>query len=91
MLKCYFSKMPPIRGKTSEVWNHFTVEEYQKAKCDHCNVLISTAGGSLNNLKRHMKAKHFTVPLNRNESVINNGQYQSIIVCFIKYLNKYSL
>ena len=59
--------MAPQRSKTSEVWNHFTECDYQKAKCGYCSVILSTSGGSLSNLKRHMKSKHCTIPLNTNE------------------------
>jgi len=55
--------MPLIKKKTSLLWNHFTEIGYQKAKCDYCGVGISISGGALNNLKRHMTAKHVTISL----------------------------
>lgn len=58
--------MAPHRSKTSEMWNHFIQVEYQKAKCGYCSAILSTSGGSMNNLKRHLKTKHCTIPLNRN-------------------------
>lgn len=59
--------MPYYRGKTSEIWNHFEAIESSKAKCGYCSIQLSTAGGSLSNLKRHLTAKHPTVTLNRNQ------------------------
>ncbi|KAF0749845.1 zinc finger BED domain-containing protein 1-like, partial [Aphis craccivora] len=60
--------MPYYRGRTSELWNHFEPVEGDKAKCGYCSIKLSTAGGSLNNLKRHLLARHPTVTINRNES-----------------------
>jgi len=65
--------MPYYRGRTSEIWNHFVTVEGGKAKCGYCSMQLSTAGGSLNNLKRHLTAKHPTVTLNRNESNQQRG------------------
>ncbi|KAL4141993.1 hypothetical protein QTP88_004525 [Uroleucon formosanum] len=39
--------MAPHRSKTSEVWNHFTECEYQRAKCGYCSVILNTSGVSL--------------------------------------------
>lgn len=58
--------MAPHRVKSSEVWNHFIEHEYQKSKCDYCSSIISTSGGSLNNLRRHLKTIHPTISLDRN-------------------------
>lgn len=69
--------MPPIRGKSSAVWNHFTQEVNEKAKCGHCSLLLSYAGGSISNLKRHLVTKHATIPLDRtahNTNNIDNGK-----------------
>lgn len=65
--------MAPHRGKTSELWNHFIQIENQKAKCGYCSVIISLSGGSLSNLKRHMKSKHYTIPLNTNQRLAADG------------------
>lgn len=70
--------MAPHRSKTSEVWNHFTEIEYQKAKCGYCSIILSTAGGSLSNLKRHMKSKHYTIPLNTNQRNATEGLCNSV-------------
>ncbi len=67
--------MAPHRVKSSEVWNHFTQSEYQKAKCDYCSSILSTSGGSMNNLWRHLKTVHSTIPLNRNQRNLIVGQY----------------
>lgn len=67
--------MAPHRSKTSEIWNHFTEVEYQKSKCDHCSAVISTSGGSLGNLHRHMKLKHITIPLKRNDTNFADGLF----------------
>jgi len=60
--------MPYYRGRTSETWNHFEPVDGNKAKCGYCSVHLSISGGSLNNLKRLLTAKHPTVSINRNES-----------------------
>ncbi|KAH8280579.1 hypothetical protein KR018_010984 [Drosophila ironensis] len=46
------------KRKYSEIWNHFDHLDNSKAKCMHCNAIISFAGGSQGNLSRHLKNKH---------------------------------
>ncbi|KAL4085334.1 hypothetical protein QTP88_027193 [Uroleucon formosanum] len=69
--------------QTSEVWNHFTECEYLKAKCGYCSIILSTSGGSLSNLKRHMKSKHCTIPLNTNERNATEGPSRTDTVSHI--------
>ncbi|KAE9525642.1 hypothetical protein AGLY_014169 [Aphis glycines] len=69
-----YNKMPLYNGKTSEVWNHFLTTEDNKAKCGYCSIKLSFSGGNTANLKRHLLAKHSTVPLNRGSSSINQRQ-----------------
>lgn len=64
--------MPPIRGKSSAIWNHFTQVNNEKAKCGHCSRLLSYSGGTISNLKRHMDAIHPTIPLERTAKNINS-------------------
>lgn len=55
--------------KRSEVWNHFEQTDNQnKVKCCYCKDLVSITGGSTGNISRHMKRKHSTIPLRRNET-----------------------
>lgn len=72
--------MATQRAKTSEVWNHFTEIEHEKAQCGYCSAKISTARGSLNNLRRHMKSKHALIPLNTNTRNATEG------LCIKKYI-----
>lgn len=65
--------MPYIRGRTSELWNHFEPSGGDKAKCGYCSCQLSIVGGSLNNLKRHLLAKHPTVQIIRNPSNQQRG------------------
>lgn len=44
--------------KISALWSHFDEFGSQKAKCKYCSSVLSISGGSVNNLKRHLKAKH---------------------------------
>jgi len=76
--------MPYYRGRTSELWNHFEPVEGDKAKCGYCSIKLSTAGGSLNNLKRHLLARHPTVTINRNES----NQHRGTLIFLFVMLNK---
>ncbi|XP_025412101.1 zinc finger BED domain-containing protein 1-like [Sipha flava] len=79
--------MPYYRERTSELWNHFEPVEGDKAKCDYCSMKLSTAGGSLNNLKRHLLARHPTVTINRNESNQQRGTFISLFVMLNKNNN----
>lgn len=38
-----------------------------KAKCRYCRAALSTSSGSTENIRRHFKGKHPTVPLGRVE------------------------
>ncbi|XP_063892271.1 E3 SUMO-protein ligase ZBED1-like [Helicoverpa armigera] len=49
--------------KRSAVWNHFVEVEPKKAKCLYCANILTTSGGNVGNLGRHLKSKHPTVPL----------------------------
>ncbi|CAI6374042.1 unnamed protein product [Macrosiphum euphorbiae] len=44
--------------KKSDVWNHFTLLDNEKAKCSYCSIEYSFKGGSTANLSRHLKRKH---------------------------------
>lgn len=44
--------------KKSDVWNHFTTLDNEKAKCSFCSTEYSFKGGSTANLSRHLKRKH---------------------------------
>lgn len=49
-------------AKRSLVWNNFKNWGAKKATCRHCLAQISYNGGSVGNLKRHMKLKHPFIP-----------------------------
>lgn len=78
--------MPYYRGKTSEVWNHFVVMADDKAKCGYCSSKLSFSSGNTANLKRHLMAKHPTVPLNRCDS--SRNQREGNILMFLMFLYK---
>jgi len=44
--------------KKSDVWNHYTVINSEKAKCSYCSNSVSYKGGSTTNLNKHLKRKH---------------------------------
>lgn len=46
--------------RTSTIWYHFKKTEGNKAECNTCKTVLSTAGGSYGNLRRHFKSKHPT-------------------------------
>lgn len=53
--------------KRSHLWTLFTVLPDNKAKCGFCYQILSYKGGSTTNLSRHMKLKHPTVQIDRND------------------------
>lgn len=55
---------PTPRRTSSDIWYHFTKFD-KKGKCHYCQQIISCPSGSSSNLKRHLKSKHPTVPLER--------------------------
>lgn len=54
------------KAKTSDVWYHFEKND-KRAKCRYCQTNLSISSGSSSNLKRHLKSKHPTIPLHREE------------------------
>lgn len=44
--------------RTSDVWNHYSVINNEKAKCSYCTNSFSYKGGSTANLSKHLKRKH---------------------------------
>uniref|UniRef100_A0A182XPF9 BED-type domain-containing protein n=1 Tax=Anopheles quadriannulatus TaxID=34691 RepID=A0A182XPF9_ANOQN len=51
---------------SSSIWDHFT-RNGTKAKCRYCYNEIAFTKGSTSNLKRHMKAKHPSISLERQQ------------------------
>lgn len=47
--------------KKSAVWLHFTPVSDVKAKCNLCKTIYSYRGGSVSNLRKHLKTKHGSV------------------------------
>lgn len=47
-----------MEKKSSDIWNHFSVINSEKAKCSYCSNPISYKGGSTTNLSKHLKRKH---------------------------------
>lgn len=47
-----------MEKKSSDIWNHFSVINCEKAKCSYCSNPISYKGGSTTNLSKHLKRKH---------------------------------
>lgn len=58
-----------LSKKRSYVWYHYTQLENNQAKCNICSEKKSFTGGSTGNLLRHLKTKHPTIPLHRNNEV----------------------
>ncbi|XP_067616849.1 E3 SUMO-protein ligase ZBED1-like [Eurosta solidaginis] len=58
--------------KRGSIWGHFKQSDgAKKVKCKYCGAAISISGGSLGNLRRHMKSKHpFTALENDDEEDI---------------------
>lgn len=48
-----------MEKKSSDIWNHFSVINNEKAKCSYCSNPISYKGGSTTNLTKHLKRKHY--------------------------------
>lgn len=57
----------PSSRLSSDIWNHFTKTAEKKGKCRYCQLTLSFSS-STSNLKRHLKTKHPTVPLERSGS-----------------------
>lgn len=53
--------------KRSDMWNHFSEVENNKAKCGYCSKILSIAGGSFGNLNRHIKTVHPAVLISRKK------------------------
>ncbi|CAH1976566.1 unnamed protein product [Acanthoscelides obtectus] len=47
--------------RRSGVWLYFNAIDSNKAKCDICQNFLSYKGGATCNLRKHLKAKHFSV------------------------------
>ncbi|CAH2007669.1 unnamed protein product [Acanthoscelides obtectus] len=47
-----------MEGKRSKIWQFFSKETENKAKCDICQCSYSIKGGSTTNLKKHLMTKH---------------------------------
>jgi len=48
-----------MEKKSSDIWNHFSVINNEKAKCSYCSNPISYKGGLTTNLSKHLKRKHY--------------------------------
>lgn len=55
--------MSDLIKKRSKIWNHFSIINKDKAKCEYCSKIISFSGSATGNLMRHMKKMHGTVPI----------------------------
>lgn len=53
--------------KRSNIWIHFSIISNEKAKCHICKNIYSYKGGSLSNLKKHLKNKHPTLTIELEE------------------------
>ncbi|XP_063748274.1 E3 SUMO-protein ligase ZBED1-like isoform X3 [Eleginops maclovinus] len=51
--------MAPLRLKRSKVWLHFTLhKDGNRAFCNHCKLLITSAGGNTSNMHKHLRTQH---------------------------------
>lgn len=53
--------------RSSELWNHFNPLENNRAECKYCKNRLSTAGGSIGNLRRHMTRKHAGILIEKSK------------------------
>lgn len=51
--------------KRSSIWIYFNEHSRDLGKCSICGTIISTRGGSTSNLRRHIKAKHRKIALEK--------------------------
>lgn len=58
-----------LNRKRNNVWYHYSIVQNDIAKCNICSEKVSFSGRSTDNLLRHLKTKHPTVPLQRNVQV----------------------
>lgn len=58
--------------KKSDVWNHYSVINSEKAKCSYCSNSVSYKGGSTTNLNKHLKRKHIIQYDSRKHSRTND-------------------
>lgn len=61
--------------KTSEIWNHYSQIDANKAKCGYCKQVISTKGGSNGNLSQHIRLKHGHIPIYRSDKAKVTSQF----------------
>lgn len=61
--------MSNLHRKKSTIWNHFSVINKDKAKCEYCLKTLSYGGGGTGNLTRHMKKIHGSISI---ETPIHN-------------------
>ncbi|XP_039298299.1 E3 SUMO-protein ligase ZBED1-like [Nilaparvata lugens] len=54
--------------RSSDIWYHFIDKAANRAECKYCKSILSIAAGSLGNLRRHLKTKHPTIPIERTSS-----------------------
>lgn len=64
--------------KKSDVWNHYSVINSEKAKCSYCSSSVSYRGGSTSNLSKHLKRKHIIQYDSRKHPRINEMNEQNV-------------
>lgn len=68
-----------MERKRSKLWNFFSEEADNKAKCDLCKSVYSVKGGSTTNLQKHMSTKHvasFNNLFPSNQSEVSTSQQE---------------
>lgn len=62
-----------LKRKKSEIWNFFSVEDNNKAKCNICKSTFSYKT-SVTNLKSHITRKHPSIKFQQTERIQGGGQ-----------------
>lgn len=57
------------KQKHSPLWFHFEEIEPKKARCVYCLNILAISSSSIGTLRRHLKAKHPTVNVNRHDAL----------------------
>lgn len=64
--------------KKSDVWNHYSIINCEKAKCLYCSSSVSYKGGSNTNLSKHLKRKHIIQYDSRKHPRINEMNERNV-------------
>lgn len=73
--------------KRSDIWLHLeNSTDKDKAKCNYCHQILTVKCGTMGNLHRHMKNKHPTIPVERQQDAVTAGKFICIIKSIVRLL-----